>query len=99
MKLWHFVVGIMVLAVIMAIARDEVGRVALIMFFTSLGVVIIGTSSIMVLFRTIGAFGAARSWMAHAEATAATACIVVLGGGSMVAVMWLGAFLLSHIVR
>ena len=46
----------------MGIVRDEVGRVAVIVFFTGLGTCVAGVASIMALFQTVGALGEARTF-------------------------------------
>ena len=43
MRLWHLLVVILALSLILAIVRDQVGRIALIVFVTALGEAIIGT--------------------------------------------------------
>ena len=42
MRLWHLFVFILALSLILAIVRDPVGRIALIVFVTALGEVVIG---------------------------------------------------------
>ena len=61
-RLWHLFVFILVLGILLAIVRDTVGRIALIVFFTALGEVVLGTTAVMALFRTIGAIGMAISF-------------------------------------
>lgn len=99
MRLWHLYVAVLVLAVAMAVARDEVGRVALVIFLTALGAVVLGTSSVLMLFRTVGAFGSARSLGAHLEAVAATAGVLAIGGGATLGVIWCGAAVVHAVVR
>lgn len=91
MRLWHIVLAVFLVAVVMAIARDQVGRVALVIFFTAIGEVFLGVSSILMLFRTVSAFGAARTLSSHLEALLATASVLFVGGTSMLAVLWFGA--------
>lgn len=98
MRLWHLLTTVFVAAFLMVIARAEVGRVALVVFFTGLGEVVIGTTALMQLFRTIGAFGAARDFLAHVEALAATAIVLLLATASMNAVLWMGVALLARIM-
>ena len=57
MRLSTLVLAVLVLGTIMGIARDEVGRVAVIVFFTGLSTSIAGVASIMALFQTVGASG------------------------------------------
>jgi hypothetical protein len=99
MRLWHILFAVFVLAMGMGIAREEVGRVAVIVFLTTLGEVFLGTSSLLMLFRTFGAMGMARSPLDYAEAIAATAGVLVVGAGSMVGVMWCGAAMVTLVVK
>ena len=73
MRLWHLVFVVVLVALVLALARDPVGRVALIVFvdrrwarWSS------GPTAVMALFQTIGALGEAEGLVAHAEAVAAT---------------------------
>ena len=72
MRLGTLLFLVLALGVMMGIARDEVGRVALIVFITGLGMVVSGTTAIMALFQTLGALGYARGLADHAEAVFAT---------------------------
>lgn len=84
---------VLILALIFAIVRDEVGRVAVIVFFTGLGTVVAGLGSIMALFQTVGALGEARTVSAHVEALAATV-LVLSFGSTLVLGLLLGGGLL-----
>lgn len=95
MRLWHLVVFIMVLGMCLAIARDPVGRVALIVFITALGEVIIGTTAIMALFQTIGSLGEAKGLVAHAEAVATTTLVLVLATAVMSFWLFAGGWLIQ----
>jgi hypothetical protein len=99
MRLWHLLMAVFFAALVLMIARAEVGRVALVVFFTGLGEVVLGTTALMQLFRTIGAFGAARDFLAHVEALAATALVLILATASMNAVLWVGVALLDRILN
>ena len=99
MKIWHLTLAVFVLAIAMTVARDEIGRVALVVFVTAIGEVVLGTSAILMLFRTLGSFGAARSFVAHLQALVATAGVLFFGGASMLAIMWFGASLLQVVVQ
>ena len=95
MRLWHLFVFIMALGVILAIIRDPVGRIALIVFFTALGEVVIGTTTIMALFQTIGALGEAKGLVAHAEALATTTLVLVFATAIMSSWLFVGAWLVQ----
>ncbi len=93
MRLWHLVVAIMATGMVLAIMRDPAGRVGLIVFVTALGEVVIGTSTILALFQTIGALGEAKGLFAHAEATASTALVLIVGTMLMSSWLFAGAWL------
>ena len=93
MRLWHLFVFIIILGPCLAIARDPVGRVALIVFITALGEVVIGVTAIMALFQTIGSLGEAKSLVAHAEAVATTTLVLVLATTLMSSWLFAGAWL------
>lgn len=99
MRLWHLLAAVFLTAFLLVIARAEVGRVALVVFFTGLGEVVLGATALMQLFRTIGAFGAARDFLAHVEALAATALVLLLATASMNAVLWVGVAILDRILN
>ncbi len=95
MRLWHLLVVILALGLIMAIWRDVVGRIALIVFVTALGEVVIGTTSVLALFQTIGAFGEAKSLYAHAEAVATTTIVLIVATTIMSSWLFGGAWLVN----
>jgi hypothetical protein len=95
MRLWHLFVFIMVVGAVLAIARDPVGRVALIVFVTAAGEVVIGTTAIMALFQTIGSLGEAKGLVAHAEAVATTTLVLVLATAVMSSLLFAGAWLVQ----
>ncbi|MGP0065372.1 MAG: hypothetical protein ACLQGP_17440 [Isosphaeraceae bacterium] len=95
MRLWHLFVFIFAMGVFLAIIRDPVGRIALIVFFTALGEVVIGVTAVMALFQTIGALGEAKSLVAHAEAVATTTLVLVLATAFMWSWLFVGAWLVQ----
>jgi hypothetical protein len=95
MRLWHLFVFIMALGFVLAISRDPVGRIALIVFFTALGEVIIGTTAVLALFQTIGAIGEAKGLAAHAEAVATTTLVLVIATTIMSSWLFAGAWLVQ----
>jgi len=98
MRLWHLILGVIVFSVVLSLIRDPVGRVAVIVFFTGLGEVVLGTSAIMALFQTLGALGEAKGLVAHSEALAATAFVLGIATGTMTAWLWVGAWLVKTTV-
>lgn len=99
MRLWHILVLVLALAVILTVCRSQVGRVALVVFCTGLIEVILGTTAIMNLFKTLAAFGQARGLLAHIEALAATAVVLMIASLSMNGVLWVSLALLGQIVE
>ncbi len=95
MRISTLIFAVLVIGMILGIARDEVGRVAVIIFFTGLGTVVAGVTSIMALFQTIGALGEARSLVAHVEALAATVLVMMLGSSAILGVMFGGVLLVQ----
>jgi hypothetical protein len=93
MRLWHLVVAILVLGIVLSIIRDPVGRVALTVFVTGLGEVVIGVTAVLALFQTIGALGEAKGLFAHAEALATTTLVLLLATGVMSSLLFVGAWL------
>jgi hypothetical protein len=95
MRLWHLFVFILALSVILTIVRDQVGRIALIVFMTALGEVIIGTTAVLALFQTIGSLGEAKGLFAHAEAVATTALVLIIATTIMSSWLFAGAWLVQ----
>jgi hypothetical protein len=95
MRLWHLLVFILAFSLILTIVRDQVGRIALIVFVTALGEVIVGTTAVLALFQTIGSLGEAKGLFAHAEAVATTTLVVIIGTTIMSSVLFVGAWLIQ----
>ena len=56
------------------------------------------TAALMTLFKTVGSFGKAESLIAHAEAVAATALVLILATAVMTGLLWLMGSLLQKVV-
>ncbi len=95
MRLSTLLFAILLLAVLMAIFRDEVGRVAVIVFFTGLATCAGTLTAIMALFQTVGAFGEARTLGGHVEALASTLLVLVVTSAVIPGVMFSGAVLVQ----
>ncbi|MHB1559650.1 MAG: hypothetical protein ACYC61_19555 [Isosphaeraceae bacterium] len=95
MRIWHLVVFILAMGLVLAIIRDPVGRIALIVFITALGEVVIGTSAVLALFQTIGSLGEAKGVVAHAEAVATTTLVLVIATAVMSSLLFGGAWLVQ----
>jgi hypothetical protein len=95
MRISTLVFAILLIGTVLGIARDEVGRVAVIIFFTGLGTVIAGVTSILALFQTVGALGESRSLGTCIEALAATLVVLAVGSATMLGVMFGGGLLIQ----
>ena len=93
MRISTLLFAVLVIGTVMGVARDEVGRVAVIVFVTGLVTTASGVASIMALFQTIGAFGEARTPAAHVEALAATVLVLTVASTIMLGLMFAGALL------
>jgi hypothetical protein len=95
MRLWHLLVFILGVGMVLTIARDTVGRIALIVFVTALGEVIFGTMSVLALFQTIGSLGEAKTLFAHVEAVATTTLVLIIATTIMSSWLFCGAYLVQ----
>lgn len=98
MRLWHLIFLVMMAAIVLTVAREPFGRVALVVFVTGLIEFILGTAFIMTLFRTFGAIGEARHILAYLEAIVATALVLIVAAYAMMAVLWVGVWLVQRVV-
>jgi hypothetical protein len=95
MRIAHLIFVVALAAIVLSIARDDVGRVAVIVFFTGLGEVVLGTTALMALFQTLGALGEARGPAAHVEALVATTAVLAAATALMSACLFVGAWLVQ----
>ena len=98
MRLWHFVYLILVLGIIFAASRDTVGLIAVIVFATALGEVVLGTTAVMALFQTVGAIGMARGLFEHGFALAATTVVLFVATVIMSTLLFIGAWLVQAVL-
>jgi hypothetical protein len=98
MRLWHLFVLIMALSLLLTIVRDQVGRIALIVFITALGEVFFGTTAVMALFQTIGSLGEAKGLFAHVEALATTTLVLIVATTIMSSWLFAGGWLVQHAI-
>ena len=99
MRIWHILVVVFALACLFGIARNEVGRVSVVMFMTGLCEIILGTTALMHLFKTIGSFGQAKTLTAHLEAIVQTLIVLVAATAAMNFVFWVGGSLLKFVLE
>ena len=97
MRVWHLLLLIFAVAIMLAVSKERIGQVFLVMFLTGVAEVVCGTTAIMNLFKSIGAIGRAGSPAAYIEAIAATALILMLATIAMTGLMFVGASILRNI--
>jgi hypothetical protein len=93
MRLWHLIFAVAITSVVMTLARDDAGRVGVIVFVFGVVECAFGVAALMALFQTVGAFGEARGLVAHATAVAATTLVLAAASTVMVAWLFVGAWL------
>jgi hypothetical protein len=99
MRLWHFLLAVFFLGIIFALAREEVGRVSLVVFVTGFAEFFLGTMAIMALFQTVGSIGEARGITEHFLAIVATILVLIVAALVMNVVLWLGVSLVQSVVK
>jgi hypothetical protein len=98
LRIWHLVYAVFMLALAMAVAREPVGRVALVVFVTLGGEVVFGTTAIMLLFRTVAAIGGARDFIEYAQGVAATAVVLLVASWLMLGLFSLCIVVIGQVV-
>ena len=96
MRLWHlfvFIIGAGRWSWRSSATRSA--AIALIVFVTALGEVVIGTTAVLALFQTIGSLGEAKGLVAHAEAVATTTLVLILATAIMSSWLFAGAWLVQ----
>lgn len=98
MRVSHLIFMVFVAAVLLTVAREPTGRVAIVVFFTGLGEFLLGLTAVMTLFRTVGGIGHARTRLAYFEAIASTLVVLVVASLMMNALLWVGVGLVQRAV-
>lgn len=99
MRLWHVLFAVAAASVVMALCRDPVGRVFVVVTATGFGEFVIGLAAVLALFQTVGAFGEAQTLPDHAEALAATTVVLGLATAAMSAWLFAGIWLVLAVTR
>ena len=98
MRLWHLALAVVVVGALLAIGRDGVGRVALVVFFTGLAEFLLGTLALTTLFQTVGSIGEARGFQEYAIAVGATVLVLAAATLVMNSVLWVGVSLCQSVI-
>ncbi len=83
MRILHIIFAVFMLALALTVAREPVGRVALVVFFTLGGELVCGTTAVMLLFQTIAAIGDARGVLEYVQSFLATAIVLFVASSVM----------------
>jgi hypothetical protein len=98
MRILHLIFLVFFSALILAIAQEETGRVALVVFFTGCVEFVFGLIAIMTLFRTVAQIGYANSVGAYLQAIGVTTVVLIVATATMNAVLWLGLMILQVVL-
>jgi hypothetical protein len=98
MRLLHLVYIVFMLALAFAVAREPVGRVALVVFVTLAGELACGTTAMMLLFQTVAAIGEARGVLEYVQSLMATAFVLVVAAWLMIAMLWICASIIGVVI-
>lgn len=95
MRLWHLLTAILVVALVLVLMRDPVGRVSMVVFVMGLGETALGTAALLILFQTIAAIGHANRPGQYFEAVTATIAVLAIASLVMNGLFWLGLHLIQ----
>lgn len=98
MRILHLVYAVFMIALAFAVAREPVGRVAVVVFVTLAGELICGTSAIMLLFQTVGSIGDARGVLDYVQGLMATAIVLVVASWLMVRMLYICGSIIGAVV-
>lgn len=98
MRILHIVYVVFMLAMALAVAREPVGRVALVVFIALGAELICGTAAVMLLFQTISSIGEARDALECVQGLMATAIVLAVASGLMLAMLSLAMTMVGQVV-
>jgi len=98
MRIWHTIFGIFVIALVLTVAREPAGRVAIVVFVAGSAELICGLIAVMMLFQTVGSFGQAKCLLEAVQCLMATALVVTVGAWIMVRMLFIGAGWVDRVV-
>ncbi|HEY2158687.1 MAG TPA: hypothetical protein VGH33_23855 [Isosphaeraceae bacterium] len=98
MRILHIVFAVFMLALALTVAREPVGRVALVVFVTLGAELACGTTAVMLLFQTIAAIGDARDVLEYAQGFLATAIVLFVASWLMLGMFSLCISVVTRVV-
>lgn len=90
MRILHLILIVFFVALGLAISREPIGRVALIVFVVGLGEFVLGGIALYQLFDAVQDLGQARGLLDHLQAIALTSVVLVSASVIMNGLLWLG---------
>jgi hypothetical protein len=98
MRILHILYGVFMLALAFAVAREPVGRVAVIVFVTLAGELICGTTALMLLFQTVGSIGDALGALDYIQGLMAAAIVLVVASWLMIGMLYICGSIIGQVV-
>jgi hypothetical protein len=98
MRILHIVYAVFMLALALAVAREPVGRVALVVFVALGGELICGTAAVMLLFQTISSIAEARDALEYVQGLMATAIVLAVASGLMLTMLSIAMTIIGQVV-
>lgn len=98
MRILHIVYAVFMLAMAFAVAREPVGRVALVVFIALGGELVCGTTAVMLLFQTIASIADSRDTLECVQGLMATAIVLAVASGLMLAMLSLAMTMVGQVV-
>lgn len=99
MRVWHGMLAIFLAAIVIKITENPAGKVAVVVFTTGLGLIILGATGLLWLFQTLGEIGAANGGGQRLAAVGASAVVLFLATASMTGVLLIGMSFLKAILQ
>ena len=87
MRVWHIIFAVFLVALLLTIARDPTGRVAVVVFVCGVAEIGCGIAALMMLFQTVGSFGQARGTLEHVQSALATGIVLLVASAVMLAML------------
>lgn len=98
MRILHILFAVFMLAMALTVAREPVGRVAIVVFVTLGGELICGLAAVMLLFQTVGSIGESRGVLEYVQCLMATAVVLVVSTGLMLAMLSLCVTTINRVI-
>lgn len=98
MRILHIVYVVFMLAMALAVAREPVGRVALVVFVALGAELICGTAAVMILFQTVSSIAEARDALECVQGLMATAVVLAVASSLMLAMLSLAMTMVARVI-